>query len=94
MNVVWSPLALEKLGDAADFIALDNPGSAERWVNEVWDKTLKIKNKLKIQTIAADLYSFNLFSIFDLKNILNCSISRILSLRSLGVVGESIDSSP
>ncbi|EGR2502117.1 type II toxin-antitoxin system RelE/ParE family toxin, partial [Vibrio cholerae] len=25
MKVVWSPLALQKLGDAAEFIALDNP---------------------------------------------------------------------
>ena len=39
MNVVWSPLALEKLGDAADFIALDNPVAAEKWVSEVLDKT-------------------------------------------------------
>ena len=38
MNVVWSPLALEKLGDAADFIALDNPVAAERWVNALVKK--------------------------------------------------------
>ncbi|EMC9387966.1 type II toxin-antitoxin system RelE/ParE family toxin, partial [Vibrio cholerae] len=25
MKVVWSPLALQKLGDAAEFIAFDNP---------------------------------------------------------------------
>ncbi|MGQ7009334.1 type II toxin-antitoxin system RelE/ParE family toxin, partial [Vibrio cholerae] len=39
MKVVWSPLALQKLGDAAEFIAFDNPSAAERWVNEVFDKT-------------------------------------------------------
>lgn len=39
MNVVWSPLALQKLGDAALFISLDNPVAAENWVNEVFDKT-------------------------------------------------------
>ncbi len=39
MKVVWSPLALQKLGDAAEFIALDNPSAAEKWVNEVFDKT-------------------------------------------------------
>ena len=38
MKVVWSPLALQKLGDAAEFIALDNPSAAENWVNEVFDK--------------------------------------------------------
>ena len=39
MKVVWSPLALEKLGDAAEFIALDNPVAAKNWVNEIFDKT-------------------------------------------------------
>ncbi|KKO47229.1 plasmid stabilization protein [Arsukibacterium ikkense] len=38
MNVVWSPLALEKLTDAAEFIALDDPVAAGRWVNDVFDK--------------------------------------------------------
>lgn len=39
MKVVWSPLALEKLGDAAEFIALENPVAAKNWVNEIFDKT-------------------------------------------------------
>ncbi|WP_194435576.1 type II toxin-antitoxin system RelE/ParE family toxin [Vibrio fluminensis] len=38
MKVVWSPLALNKLGDIAEFIALDDPSAAEKWVNEVFDK--------------------------------------------------------
>ena len=39
MKVIWSPLALENLGDAAEFIALDNPVAAESWVNDIFDKT-------------------------------------------------------
>ncbi|WP_231872585.1 type II toxin-antitoxin system RelE/ParE family toxin [Marinomonas gallaica] len=39
MKVVWSPLALQKLGDEAEFISLDNPSAAEKWVNEVFNKT-------------------------------------------------------
>ncbi|MCG7536592.1 type II toxin-antitoxin system RelE/ParE family toxin [Pseudoalteromonas sp. OOF1S-7] len=39
MNVVWSPLAIQKLGDAAEFISQDNPSAAEKWVNDVLDKT-------------------------------------------------------
>ncbi|WP_070971219.1 type II toxin-antitoxin system RelE/ParE family toxin [Vibrio sonorensis] len=39
MKVVWSPLALQKLGDLAEFISLDNPSAAEKWVNEVFDIT-------------------------------------------------------
>ncbi|HAI97241.1 MAG: hypothetical protein CL866_02525 [Cycloclasticus sp.] len=39
MNVVWSPLALEKLETLAKFIALDKPSSAEEWVNDIFDRT-------------------------------------------------------
>lgn len=42
MKVVWSPLALKKLGDAAEFIALDNPTAAENWVNDVFDKSERL----------------------------------------------------
>ncbi|OQK43076.1 hypothetical protein XM72_c11623 [Vibrio vulnificus] len=30
MKVVWSPLALQKPGDAAEFVSLDNPPAAEK----------------------------------------------------------------
>lgn len=39
MKVVWSPLALQKLGDVAEYISYDDPVAAEKWVNEVFDKT-------------------------------------------------------
>ena len=37
MKVEWSPLALERVSDIARYIAKDNPGAAERWVNELFD---------------------------------------------------------
>lgn len=39
MKVVWSPLALKKLEAAAKFIALDKPSAADKWVNDVFDRT-------------------------------------------------------
>ena len=39
MKVVWSPLALEKLEVTAKFIALDKPSAADKWVNDVFDRT-------------------------------------------------------
>ena len=39
MKVVWSPLALEKLEATAKFIALDKPSAADKWVNDVFDRT-------------------------------------------------------
>jgi plasmid stabilization system protein ParE len=32
MKIVWSPLALERLSQIADYIARDNPPAAQRWV--------------------------------------------------------------
>jgi toxin ParE1/3/4 len=39
LKVVWSPLALEKLEASAKFIALDKPSAADKWVNDVFDRT-------------------------------------------------------
>lgn len=33
MNIVWSPLALERVEDIADYIAEDNPTAAVEWVD-------------------------------------------------------------
>ncbi len=39
MKVIWSPLALEKLEATAKYIALDKPAAADKWVNDVFDRT-------------------------------------------------------
>jgi toxin ParE1/3/4 len=36
MNLVWSPLALERVTDAALFIAEERPQAAEQWVVEMF----------------------------------------------------------
>ncbi|WP_227367397.1 type II toxin-antitoxin system RelE/ParE family toxin [Halomonas sp. M20] len=36
MKVEWSPLALEKVEDIAQYIARDNPDAALRWVDELF----------------------------------------------------------
>ena len=39
MKVVWSPLALDKLETTAQFIALDKSSAADKWVNDIFDRT-------------------------------------------------------
>jgi toxin ParE1/3/4 len=39
----WSPLAVERVSEIAEYIARDNPGSAENWVNSVFEKVEKLK---------------------------------------------------
>jgi toxin ParE1/3/4 len=38
MNIVWSPLALERVEEYAEHIALDNPAVAIQWVEEIFAK--------------------------------------------------------
>ena len=38
MKIVWSPLALEKLEASTKFIALDKPSTADKWVNDIFDR--------------------------------------------------------
>ena len=42
MKVEWSPLALDRVSDIARYIAKDNPGAAERWVNELFDSVARL----------------------------------------------------
>lgn len=59
MNVVWSPLALEKLGDAAEFISLDDPVTAENWVNDVFDKTELLGTMPEMGRLVPELHNPN-----------------------------------
>lgn len=36
MRVVWSPLALERVEDVAEYIAEDNPDAAVKWVGDLF----------------------------------------------------------
>lgn len=59
MNVVWSPLALEKLGDAAEFISLDDPIAAKNWVNDIFDKTELLGTMPEMGRLVPELHNPN-----------------------------------
>jgi addiction module RelE/StbE family toxin len=42
VKVEWSPLALDRVTDIARYIAKENPGAAERWVNELFDSVERL----------------------------------------------------
>ena len=64
MKVIWSPLAIEKLGDAAAFIALDNPVAAENWVNDVFDKAELLGTMSEMGRVVPELASSQYREIF------------------------------
>lgn len=43
MKVLWSPLAVERVSEIAQYIARDNPSAAEKWVKTIFNKVGRLK---------------------------------------------------
>ena len=39
----WSPLALERAGDIASYIAMDKPSAAESWIQGLFESVERLK---------------------------------------------------
>jgi plasmid stabilization system protein ParE len=48
MKIVWSPLAIERASEIAEYIAQDKPSAAENWINTVFSKVEKLKSSPEI----------------------------------------------
>jgi plasmid stabilization system protein ParE len=44
MKIQWSPLAIDRASDIADYISLDDPLAAERWVRALFDRVKQVKD--------------------------------------------------
>jgi toxin ParE1/3/4 len=38
MKIIWSPLAIDRASEIAEYIALDKPSAAEKWIATVFSK--------------------------------------------------------
>lgn len=43
MKIIWSPLAVERMTEIADYISKDNPTAALKWAQAVFDKIENIQ---------------------------------------------------
>lgn len=44
MKIIWSPIALARVSEIAEYISMDSPASAEKWIHKIFDKVLQLKN--------------------------------------------------
>ena len=42
MNVIWSPLAVDQLGEFAEYIALDKPSVALDWAEQMFESVFRL----------------------------------------------------
>ena len=44
MKIIWSPLAIDRTTEIAEYIAQDNPSAAGLWVETLFDKVQLLKS--------------------------------------------------
>jgi toxin ParE1/3/4 len=48
MKIVWSPLAIDRASEIAEYIAQDKLSAAENWINTVFSKVEQLKSSPEI----------------------------------------------
>ena len=43
MKIIWSPLAIDRASEIAEYIAQDKPSAAVNWINTVFSKVEQLK---------------------------------------------------
>jgi len=48
MKIIWSPLAIDRASEIAEYIAQDKPSTAAKWINTVFSKVEQLKSSPEI----------------------------------------------
>ncbi len=43
MKIIWSPLAIDRTSEIAEYISMDNPIAANQWIDNIFEKVLILK---------------------------------------------------
>lgn len=55
MKIIWSPLAIDKASEIAEYIAQDKPSASEKWINTVFSKVERLKSSPEIGRIVPEI---------------------------------------
>lgn len=55
MRIIWSPLAVDRASEIADYIAQDKPSAAEKWIDIVFSKVEQLKSSPEIGRILPEI---------------------------------------
>lgn len=55
MKIIWSPLAINRASEIADYIAQDKPSAAKRWINEVFIKVEQLRSSPQIGRVVPEI---------------------------------------
>ncbi len=55
MKIIWSPLAIDRASEIAEYIAQDKPSAAEKWINTVFLKVEQLKSSPEIGRVVPEI---------------------------------------
>jgi len=55
MIIIWSPLAIDRISEIADYIAKDKPLAAEKWIDTVFSKVEQLESSPEIGRIVPEI---------------------------------------
>ncbi len=55
MRIIWSPLAITRLEEISDYIALDNLSAADKFIDDVFEKVNNLKTNAEIGRVIPEL---------------------------------------
>jgi plasmid stabilization system protein ParE len=55
MKIIWTPLAIVRASEIAEYIAQDKPSAAENWINTVFSKVENLRSAPEIGRIVPEI---------------------------------------
>ena len=65
MEIIWSPLAIQKVTEYAEIIALDKPMVVEKWIKEIFDSTQRLSELPYSGKIVSEIDQKDLREVFN-----------------------------
>lgn len=55
MKIIWTPLAIDRASEIAEYIALDKPSAAKKWILAVFSKVEKLSSSPEIGRVVPEI---------------------------------------
>jgi toxin ParE1/3/4 len=55
MKIIWSPLTIDRASEIAEYIALDKPSAADKWITTVFSKVKQWESSPEIGKVVPEI---------------------------------------
>jgi plasmid stabilization system protein ParE len=55
MKIIWSPLAIDRTSEIVEYIAMDKPSAADKWINTLFSKVKQLDSSPKSGRVVPEI---------------------------------------